>query len=326
MIRVAIGSAKVLGLAKMTMNNLPTTAHIMTSGRCTYHCKFCTQAANSAADQKLLSRISWPEYEEGKVLDAIREKQHRFKRVCLQVVHSDGNESFLRIVKEIKDRCDIPLSVDLKADDMDTVRQTFKAGADVVGLPIDAANPQVYSKVKEGSFSSHLRLVREAAIEFKRKISTHIIIGLGESERDVCRLIMDLHGYGVTVGLFSFTPIKGTALELIKQPNIAHYRRIQLARFLITNDHSPDMRFDDKGRIRNYGYEFEVLLDKAGPSAFQTSGCPDCNRPYYNESPGKTMYNYPYVPSRLEYTKAFREALEGLENIESLERPRRYHG
>ena len=27
--------------------------------------------------------------------------------------------------------------------------------------------------------------------------------------------------------------------------------------------------------------------------AFQTSGCPGCNRPYYNERPGRTMFNYP---------------------------------
>jgi biotin synthase len=25
---------------------------------------------------------------------------------------------------------------------------------------------------------------------------------------------------------------------------------------------------------------------------FQTSGCPDCNRPFYNEKPGGPIYNY----------------------------------
>lgn len=29
------------------------------------------------------------------------------------------------------------------------------------------------------------------------------------------------------------------------------------------------------------------------PEAFQTRGCPDCNRPLYNERPGRVPYNYP---------------------------------
>jgi len=27
--------------------------------------------------------------------------------------------------------------------------------------------------------------------------------------------------------------------------------------------------------------------------AFRTSGCPGCNRPYYNERPSGPFYNYP---------------------------------
>ena len=26
---------------------------------------------------------------------------------------------------------------------------------------------------------------------------------------------------------------------------------------------------------------------------FQTTGCPGCNRPFYNEAPGGEVYNYP---------------------------------
>jgi biotin synthase len=36
-------------------------------------------------------------------------------------------------------------------------------------------------------------------------------------------------------------------------------------------------------------YLQEVLADG---KAFETSGCPDCNRPYYNESPRGVMFNY----------------------------------
>ena len=29
---------------------------------------------------------------------------------------------------------------------------------------------------------------------------------------------------------------------------------------------------------------------------FMTSGCPGCNRPYYNERPSGPLYNYPFRP------------------------------
>jgi lipoyl synthase len=56
---------------------------------------------------------------------------------------------------------------------------------------------------------------------------------------------------------------------------------------------SDDMEFDENG-LTNYGVN-EQTLDCAVRTGrpFLTSGCPDCNRPYYNERPGGTIYNYP---------------------------------
>jgi biotin synthase-related radical SAM superfamily protein len=49
----------------------------------------------------------------------------------------------------------------------------------------------------------------------------------------------------------------------------------------------------------------EVL---ANGHAFYTCGCPDCNRPYYNDHPGRLLYNYhrPLTPAEL--TAAFQES------------------
>ncbi|UCE75148.1 MAG: radical SAM protein [Methanomassiliicoccales archaeon] len=312
MIRVAIGTASVLGLTNIKMSAYPTTAHLMTPGKCKFSCKFCTQSNSSTADDKLLSRISWPEHESEKVLTALQNKQDRFQRVCLQVVHSNGPEDFLRYVKEIRKRCDIPLSVDLKADDMATIRRTFEAGADVVGLPIDAANKEVFAEVKEGSFLEQLDLIKKAASEFEGKISTHLIIGLGETEKDAVELMNKMHEDGVVLALFAFTPIKGTALENKKRPSIEHYRRIQAARFLIYNDFAPNFKFDEKERIAGFGISSDELSNRLKPSAFQTTGCLGCNRPFYNESPGKVLYNYPYVPSQEEFNTAFSASVIGL--------------
>lgn len=315
MIRVALGTAKVLGLNNIKINALPTTAHFMTSGRCRYNCAFCTQAKNSSADANLLSRISWPEYEENKVFDLLRKNQNQFKRACLQAVHSNGIEDFLLYVKKIRANCDIPLSVDLKAENISTIRKTFEAGADIVGLPIDAACSIVHSNIKEGSFDSQINLMKEAAREYKGRISTHLIIGLGETEKDAVELMRELFAHDITLALFAFTPIKGTTLEDISRPSPGHYRKIQLARYLIYNDYAPDVKFDDEGKIINFGCKTEELMDRIGPSAFMTSGCSDCNRPYFNESPGGYLFNYPYTPSTEEFHKAFYKAIEGLEGF-----------
>lgn len=313
MIRVAVGTASVLGLTKIKMKVPPTTAHLLTPGRCTFDCKFCTQAKSSAADSKLLSRISWPEYDEKSVFSALKERQNEFKRVCLQVVHSGGQDNYMKFVQDISAVIDIPLSVDLKAHDIEVVRKTFDYGADVVGLPMDCANSRVYSKVKEGSFLSQLYLIKQAALEFKKRISTHLIIGLGESEKDAVGLIKKMHAQDVNLGLFAFTPVKGISLENEKPPTLNRYRRIQLARYMVYNDMDFNFKYDNYGNIVSFGVKEEDIENIIDQSAFQTTGCVGCNRPFYNESPGKAMYNYPYTPSNIEYKKAINEAYYELE-------------
>jgi biotin synthase len=312
MIRVALGTANVLGLMDIKARVHPTTAHLLTPGKCIYDCKFCTQAKSSSSDEKLLSRISWPIFEEELVFSKLKENQNMFQRVCLQVVHSNEYD-FLNYIPQIKSSCNLPLSVDLKAEDTESIGWTFEAGADVVGLPLDGANPKVYSKVKEGDFYTHLNLIKQAAGEFPNRISTHLIIGLGESQKDAILLIKELYELKVTLGLFAFTPVKGTALEDNARPSVRHYRRIQLARFLIFNNHSPEFDFDEKGNIMSYGLKYNELLEAIKPSAFKTTGCLGCNRPYYNETPGGVMYNYPEVPSPIELKAALNEALSDLE-------------
>jgi biotin synthase len=54
------------------------------------------------------------------------------------------------------------------------------------------------------------------------------------------------------------------------------------------------MRFDADGKITNFGIDkaqFTQMVETGKP--FLTSGCPDCNRPFYNEKPSGPIYNYP---------------------------------
>ena len=86
------------------------------------------------------------------------------------------------------------------------------------------------------------------------------------------------------------------------RPTIAGYRRVQLSRYLITSEliDSNQMKFED-GRIKDFGLNHNILntiIESGVP--FITSGCPDCNRPYYNERPSGPIFNFPHTLNKKE--------------------------
>jgi len=141
-------------------------------------------------------------------------------------------------------------------------------------------------------------------------VSTHLIAGLGESERDIIQTIQWCVDIGVYPSLFAFTPMAGTSLEKHPPPPLSYYRKLQVAHFLITKRKTPyeNMRFSEDGRLIDFGVPKEVVqrVIRSG-RPFLTSGCPGCNRPYYNERPGGPIYNYPRQPLREEIIEIERE-------------------
>jgi biotin synthase len=68
------------------------------------------------------------------------------------------------------------------------------------------------------------------------------------------------------------------------------------------------MQFDGEGKIAGYGLTNEALNSEVESGLpFQTSGCPDCNRPFYNEKPSGPIYNYPKKLCREEIKKIKKE-------------------
>jgi biotin synthase len=174
---------------------------------------------------------------------------------------------------------------------------------DRIGIALDAATEKLFDSVKGSAaqgpykWQDELTLLRVAVGVFgEGNVSTHLMIGLGENEKEAAELVQKCVDMGVCPALFAFTPVRGTQLASTPQPSIEGYRRIQLARYLIVNGLArvEEMLFAGDGRIMDFGIETPVLLravDSGKP--FQTSGCPDCNRPFYNEKPSGPIFNYP---------------------------------
>jgi biotin synthase len=306
-INVSIGTAAVLGLADVPMDVAPTTAYLMLGGRCLMNCAFCAQARESQAGAHRLSRVTWPEYDLGIVVGCLASAAARgdVRRACLQVtVSADAFAHTLQLLHTVREASDLPFDVAILPQDPGQVRQLLDAGADHVGFGLDAACERVFRTVKGGSWRSSLALVRESARTFPGRVAVHLIVGLGETEQEMVERIQWAHDLGVTVGLFAFTPVHGSHLADLPPPSLSSYRRLQAARWLIVHGLSRvgTMVFNGTGQLLDLG----ALLPASG-EPFQTSGCPDCNRPYYNERPAGDMYNYPRPLAAAEAQRAIEE-------------------
>jgi biotin synthase-related radical SAM superfamily protein len=312
LIKVSSGSLAVLGLADSRLDAPPTTAYLMVGGRCRRDCAFCAQARSSTAAATALSRVNWPSWQEEEVLQAVDKAYDHgtIERCCLQATVSPGS---LDRVKGIAARLGsrLPVSASVVAG-VDQVRELLEAGVERVGLSLDAVNEEAYRRVKGGDLSRSLSIIRDAAACFPERITTHLMVGLGETEEDMVRMMALLLNWAVNPSLFAFTPIRGTAMQGESPPPLDSYRRLQAARHLLVREVSSlgNFRFSNQGRIMDLGVpgsELESVL--ADGQAFRTSGCPGCNRPYYNEPPRGPLYNFPGRPSAEEVRRAVADAL-----------------
>jgi len=306
-VNVSLGTAAVLGLARTAMAAAPTTAYLMLGGRCLMNCAFCAQARESRAGALNLSRVLWPEYDLEEVLRRLPAvvAAGAIRRTCLQVTLTGNSfQDGLRVLLAVKDVCDAPFDVAILPRDLDQVRRLVEAGADHIGFGLDAASERVYRQVKGGSWARHVGLVEDTARSFPGRAAVHLIVGLGETEQEMAARMQWAHDLGVVVGLFAFTPVRGTSLAGLPPPTLAGYRRMQMARWLIVHElaRAEAMAFDAAGALAGFG----VPLPGDG-QAFRTSGCPDCNRPFYNEQPGGPLYNVPRPLSATEAEQALAE-------------------
>jgi lipoyl synthase len=321
-IRVSLGTAITLGLAEGKMNAAPTTAYFMTyhEGKCVANCGFCPQARESKSSTQLLSRITWPAFQTTTALSVLSKAVEREKigRVCIQALnYPQVFTDLIELVKEIKRHTSVPVSVSCQPKNYANIEQLRAAGVDRLGIALDAATQAVFDKVKGKdaggcyNWQNQFELFTLAQAVFgKGNVSTHVIVGLGETEKEASDVVQRCVDLGVLPALFAFTPVRGTALEQNAPPKLESYRRIQIARYLIVAGKTKfnGMSFNEKGEIANYGVPKEVVEQAIQDgTAFRTSGCPDCNRPYYNEKPSGPIYNYPKKPNKEEIQKIKKE-------------------
>ncbi len=296
-----------------------------TPNRCAANCAFCAQARDSQAPANRLSRVTWPAYSLSKVLSklSLLGNDSPFQRLCFQtLVYPRLREDLVHLIDSVHQISPtLPLSAALPPLPKTVLYELKELGLERAAISLDAVSPIIFQRIKgrgvKGPFrwETHIQSLEDALAVFgKGKTTTHLILGLGETEEETLNLIQELTNRGIEVGLFPFTPIAGTPLAHRTRPPLESYRRIQLAHFILKRHIArvEDLKFNKQTQtLSSFGIsreELSAIIDTGKP--FQTAGCSGCNRPFFTERPSE-IYNYP-TPLPIEKLHEIRQQLEGV--------------
>jgi biotin synthase len=237
---------------------------------------------------------------------------------------SNAREDCISVVSELSDVIPmISVLITPTIINKDWLIRVKEAGADKVGIAVDAATEEIFEKVRgrevkgPHKWDKYWQTVEESVEVFGRENSgIHLIVGIGETEKEILETIQRAQDLGARTHLFSFFPEEGSVMENTPQPPIGSYRRVQLARYIINYDIGSfnDMKFNELGQLIDFGLptkEYEKVLTIG--EAFMTSGCKGstidnaCNRPMGNCTPFQASIghwrNFPIVPNEDDMSK-----------------------
>jgi len=283
---------------------------------CFGKCHFCglSKTRQDGPRGKTFIRVDWPLYSLEEIVERAKEKK-QIHRVCISMItHPKALQDTIHVTQKFEKETDLFISILITPtliQDIESLREMKHAGADRVGIAIDASTPELFDRLRgKGVQGPHrwdhywdvVRMAVEVFGEFNAGI--HLIVGLGETEKEMVEAIQKGQDMGAYTHLFSFFPEKGSPMQDHPSPPLDQYRRIQLARWIINEGLGSigQMRFDEKGKLIDFGIDIEPLIQLGEP--FMTSGCPGgdgkvaCNRPYGNERPSGPIRNFPFMPEK----------------------------
>ncbi len=285
-IRVSLATASLLGLKKCYLKAKPTTLYFLLDGKCKGNCSYCYQKIG------YLARVKWPKFN----LNDVKEKLEKVERngigrICIQSIYNPYSiEKIVRLVNFLN--TNIPFSVSINAISKEKMKILKENGIERIGIGLDCFTENLFNKWKKGvpSWREYINALDNAKKIFGYA-TCHLIVGLGENDYDAIKLMKNLYRKGIEIALFAYCKKNETMVDLPR------YRVLQLARYFIGKG---KFYFKNKKIV-------EMELPYFEKKAFMTSGCPNCNRPFYNERVTK-IYNYPYELKEEEAKFALEEA------------------
>ena len=290
---------------------------------CFANCSYCGLARHrpGQAEDNSFIRVSWPLFPTDEVAAKIGEIDRAqaaiggVGRVCIAQVH-DGraNRDLIDMTRRVRAQApDVPISALVSANLLteDWLAQIEDSGADIIGIGLDAASEDVFRETRgkgvrgPHTWLKHWDIARAARRRFGAwKVNFHVVVGLGETDRELVDLFFKLQSEQIEAYLFSFNPEPGTVMEDVERAPIKRLRRIQLVKHLIEKQGltADSIEFEDDAIVGLDSPDSTVgaAIDSGIP--FMTNGCPDrqgevaCNRPYGSYRPGEEFRDYPFRP------------------------------
>jgi biotin synthase-related radical SAM superfamily protein len=303
---------------------------------CRANCAYCGLARHREAERDYADRnfirVDWPAVPLAQAIDIVARDGGKspFHRMCISMItHPNSDADTVAVLRAWTARVDpsaIPVSILSNPTTMQRadVARLKDLGADIFTVALDAATPELFDRTRgkgvqsPHSWRKYWEILMDAREVFgPQKFGAHIIVGMGETEADVLRLVQQLVDLGGHSHMFCFFPEKGSLMDHLPATPRDQWRRVQLARYLIDyrGVRVERMRFDGAGRVVDFGLpqaELDAVID-AG-TAFRTSGCPGkfaedvsaCDRPY-GDSPPSNIASYPFAPNKADIRKIRRQ-------------------
>ncbi len=322
--------------AAMTMNKLPGKFYrdaklycinlLLTYDEgCHARCAYCGLSNSREVDTDWVDnsfiRVDWPIYPLNEVKEALSDGTcPHVERVCVSMITLGcAREDCFKVVSELREVIpQISVLITPTILNENWLIRAKEAGADKVGIAVDAATPELFEKLRGNGvngphkWKKYWQTVEEAVEVFgKENVGIHLIVGVGETEKEMVDAIQRAQDLGADTHLFSFFPEEGSDMQDDPQPPLGTYRRIQAARYLINNEltSAKRMQFNNQGQITDFGIsktEYNQMMSEG--KAFMTSGCNGttmdnaCNRPFGNCTPYQAYIghwrNFPLSPDK----------------------------
>ena len=232
--------------------NLLLTYRSGCAAKCAY-CGLSGAKEKKESTSKSFIRVTWPAFTLDEIVAGIVRHQERVKRICISMLtNSRAPRDAAEICRRLRQAIDIPVSMLVSPTILTrrNLEELRDAGADKVGVAIDLATPELFDHYRGSgvggphSWKRYWQCLGESLDIFgKGMAGAHFMVGMGETEQDMCRAMQRVHDMGGNTHLFSFFPAGGSPLAHRLPPPIDQYRRIQLARWLIDNDHAHEQFF-----------------------------------------------------------------------------------
>ncbi len=182
-------------------------------------CKFCSIGQSLAAERTIARKSPQQLAEVAKAAVELDGVKHMVMTTGTTSSADRGAKILCDSVIAVKAAVDLPIQVQCEPpEDLIWLQRLKDAGADALGLHLEAVTPEVRKRVMPSkatvTIEEYMRAFEAAVPIFGwAQVSTYILAGLGDTAEDILAMCERLTKIGVYPFVVPFVPIRGTPME-----------------------------------------------------------------------------------------------------------------